>query len=52
MNKCVECTDVIVQEGEGCAKCANNLCGSCCEFFQGMTCGDHLVPVKDCGCKL
>ena len=50
MSKCLECTDTIIVEGEGCSKCLNTLCGSCCEFFKEMLCGDHLVPVKDCGC--
>lgn len=52
MSKCQECTDVIVIEGEGCAKCDNTLCGACCEFFGTMLCGDHLIPIAECRCKL
>jgi hypothetical protein len=52
MSKCLECTDNIIVKGEGCSKCLNTLCGSCCEFFKEMLCGDHLVPVKNCGCLL
>lgn len=48
--KCKKCDDNIVIEGEGCVKCSNQLCGSCCEFDGVTLCGDHLV--KDCGCLL
>lgn len=23
-----------------------------CEYHFGVICGDHLVPVKDCGCEI
>lgn len=29
---CAKCEDTIVKEGEGCAKCSNELCGACCEL--------------------
>lgn len=51
MSKCVECTDVIIVDGDGCNRCANTLCGACCEFFATMLCGDHLVPMVECGCE-
>lgn len=50
--KCKQCDDTIVIEGEGCAKCGNQFCGSCCEWDNGVICGDHLVLVTDCGCLL
>ena len=33
-NLCEMCDDIIVIEGEGCAKCKNILCGSCCEMCE------------------
>jgi len=50
--KCKQCDDNIVIEGEGCNKCNNLFCGSCCEWDNQPLCGDHLVPVTDCGCLL
>ena len=23
-----------------------------CEYHFGVTCGDHLVPIKECGCRI
>ena len=23
-----------------------------CDYHYGVTCGDHLVPIKDCGCRI
>jgi len=58
--KCKQCDDNIIIEGEGCAKCANQLCGSCCECeCEGdgcsnctVFCGDCLTPIVNCGCKI
>ena len=23
-----------------------------CDYHYGNTCGDHLIPIRECGCKL
>ena len=23
-----------------------------CDYHYGVTCGDHLVPIKECGCRI
>ena len=50
--RCANCDDVIVIEKEGCDKCNNTHCGYCCELDNTPLCGDHLVPIGECGCKL
>jgi hypothetical protein len=49
---CKQCRDVIVVEGEGCAKCGNQFCGYCCEWGNEPFCGDHIQPITECGCLL
>jgi hypothetical protein len=23
-----------------------------CDYHYGVTCGDHLLPIRECGCKI
>lgn len=58
MNKCIQCDDNIIVEGEGCPKCVNRFCGSCCgeiarkEWLESLQQGDDGTGFEGDGVSL